>query len=681
MWCSTFYDKIYLDIINSNKSTMFKGIIEMSVKWEFPSNDYGILNGIGEAGIETFKGLPYRSLAREICQNSLDAALVQSQPVRVEFMSSFLLDKDIPDFDALKKALKLCYEFWAEQKNKKTMDFFQQAMKVSENTKISLLRISDFNTTGLTGSDQDYNTPWQNLVKASGVSDKAGFSGGSFGIGKSAPFACSDLRTVFYATQDKDGLKAFQGIARLVSFKKKGFVGLNADEISTGIGYYGETRRKSAIRECISLDQRFSRNQSGTDVFILGFQNKDNWKNEMVKSVLEDFLCAIYEGKLIVRIQEIEISKRTLAEVIEDYKEEAKTAYNYYQVLISPETEEREFQFEDLGKVKFYLLIQKNLHRRVLMSRSNGMKVFDQKNISSTIQFAGICVLNDNGINSYFREMENPQHNAWEPERHHQPKEAKKKKQSLARQIKNIVIEFGKNTTVDEMDAEGMGEFLPDNMIESSQREGEKEETVTDRTKDIDIVLSNLKTAQRGFEKLQVGKSGEEEEVIGAKIEIGTGESGGRDYGEDNPHKTKEGSSFGKEERDGNGTNGIGNTEYAVGNEDENREEIVRHLFEVHIMSVRMILVDARQKKYRLIFKPQKNAKSAYLQLQLSGEQKNVDVNILSAVRLDNQANLKCAYNKIYLDDIVETRTLSVEFCIAFSEPSSMEVSLYGYPL
>ena len=148
------------------------------------------------------------------------------------------------------------------------------------------------------------------------------------------------------------------------------------------------------------------------------------------------------------------------------------------------------------------------------MSRSNGMRVFDQKNISSTIQFAGICVLNDDEINSYFREMENPQHNAWEPERHHKPKEAKKKKQSLARYIKNIVIEFGRNTTVDELDAEGMGKFLPDNIMESGQLEDEKQEDVVDRTKDIDIVLSNLKTAQKGFEKLRAGKSGEEDEVI-----------------------------------------------------------------------------------------------------------------------------------------------------------------------
>lgn len=118
-----------------------------------------------------------------------------------------------------------------------------------------------------------------------------------------------------------------------------------------------------------------------------------------------------------------------------------------------------------------------------------------------------------------------------------------------------------------------------------------------------------------------------------------------------------------------------------MGNEDDNCEKFVSHRFEVHIMSVRMILIDARQKKYRLIFRPQKSARSAYLQLQLSGEQKNVDVNVLSAIRLENQANLKCAYNKIYMDDIVEARDLSVEFCIAFSETSSMEVSLSGYSL
>lgn len=44
-------------------------------KWNFPSNNYGQIFGIADSGVETFKGTPIKSLAREICQNSLDAAL------------------------------------------------------------------------------------------------------------------------------------------------------------------------------------------------------------------------------------------------------------------------------------------------------------------------------------------------------------------------------------------------------------------------------------------------------------------------------------------------------------------------------------------------------------------------------------------------------------------------------
>lgn len=141
-------------------------------------------------------------------------------------------------------------EYWNDGNNQKTTRFFDKAIDVFNQDFIDVLRISDFNTTGLTGSDKDYNSAWQNLVKSSGVSNKCGTSGGSFGIGKSAPFACSDLRTVFYSTIDNQGLKAFQGIARLVSFKKKKFIG--DDPTTTGIGYYG-VKEKIMLSENVYL--------------------------------------------------------------------------------------------------------------------------------------------------------------------------------------------------------------------------------------------------------------------------------------------------------------------------------------------------------------------------------------------------------------------------------------------
>lgn len=44
------------------------------IEWRFPSNDYGENKGINDSGVAMFRGTPLRSFAKEICQNSLDAA-------------------------------------------------------------------------------------------------------------------------------------------------------------------------------------------------------------------------------------------------------------------------------------------------------------------------------------------------------------------------------------------------------------------------------------------------------------------------------------------------------------------------------------------------------------------------------------------------------------------------------
>ena len=50
------------------------------IKWDFP-NSGGTVKGIADAGIETFKGSLLPSLARETCQNSLDAAIGDERSV------------------------------------------------------------------------------------------------------------------------------------------------------------------------------------------------------------------------------------------------------------------------------------------------------------------------------------------------------------------------------------------------------------------------------------------------------------------------------------------------------------------------------------------------------------------------------------------------------------------------
>ncbi len=89
---------------------------------------------------------------------------------------------------------------------------------------------------------------------------------GSFGIGKAAPFACSDIRTLFYATKDINGLSAFQGIAKLVSFREKGLF-KDRDSITTGTGYYSADKKNNPLRECRSIDLNYTRKKYGTPVW------------------------------------------------------------------------------------------------------------------------------------------------------------------------------------------------------------------------------------------------------------------------------------------------------------------------------------------------------------------------------------------------------------------------------
>lgn len=264
------------------------------------------------------------------------------------------------------------------------------------------------------------------------------------------------------------------------------------------MGFYGETRKNAAIPECISLDRKFRRRTSGTDVFIAAFSEGKNWQDDIIRSVLSEFLISVFQNDLVVSVGDTEISSETLPALVEKYREVIPEVFNYYQAMTSDKAVVISERFQDLGTIELHLLIQKDLHRKILMSRSSGMKIFDQNRISGTIFFAGVCILKDEKINAYFREMENPQHDAWEPERHSEPSAAKKNKQALSRRLKEIVQQYGMQTTLEEVDAEGMGEFLPDD--EGVSDGGEKTETISSVTKDFDVAMSDIQTGQKGSE-------------------------------------------------------------------------------------------------------------------------------------------------------------------------------------
>ncbi|MCF2627547.1 hypothetical protein I6E36_05560 [Fusobacterium mortiferum] len=617
-----------------------------NIGWNFPNSNHGKVSGISEAGIETFKGSLYSSLAREICQNSLDASLDNSKPVIVEFdLKEFNLKQD-ERISELENIFEKCREYWTD---KKTLTFINKAIKVLQEEKIRVLRISDFNTTGLTGSDKIRNSCWQNLVKASGVSDKGGASGGSFGIGKSAPFACSDLRTIFYSTLDIDNIRAFQGVANIVSFYKDDNLPKEKRDWTQGTGYYGNIEDNSPIKEIQSFGN-YIRKTSGTDIFVIGFMKDDSWKDEIVKAVLEGYLISILRENLVVKVDEIEISSKTLNLLIEKYKEDISLTYNYYQVLTS-NIVPIEYNFEDLGKLSFYLDIKKDLKRSILMARSNGMKIFDKKGISSVIQFAGVCILEDEKINSYFREMETPQHNNWEPDRHSNPKEAKKKRTALYKYLKDTIFSKASETITDEVDAVGVGEFIPDSEDIDIKNSENTKEAISNEIKTIS--LEKVKTYKSTGNSSKKGNYFDEIDGFGTLTddEILEGFQ---------PQKNNSSTSSFNSKNSG-GKSGEGN-------------DVVNEKIIVNPLKMRLVASNSINK---LNFVVDRDIDEAIIELKIAGEDRTTIPKIDEA--FDNDRNLLIiSENKVFLNNIKEKQNNSILFTLKEKENYCMEVLIYG---
>ena len=88
----------------------------MANAWRFPILDEGAEQGINDSGIATFKGSDlYNNLAREICQNSLDAKSPDKDFVIVEFNSLTLKKNDFAPLVEPGQVFKDCRTYWKDK--------------------------------------------------------------------------------------------------------------------------------------------------------------------------------------------------------------------------------------------------------------------------------------------------------------------------------------------------------------------------------------------------------------------------------------------------------------------------------------------------------------------------------------------------------------------------------------
>lgn len=434
------------------------------IDWKFPSNADGEDEDLNNPGIESFRNSPLTSLAREICQNSLDAKNKTTQaPVEVHFNVLDFSADEFPGYSELKKILSRCKEYRPD--SKMFQQFFDKAISVLSKDVIPCLLISDYQTTGLSGAGGEKGTDWYKLTRTVGSSDKAGGLG-SFGIGKFAPFANSELRTVFYSTLNLDKQYAFQGLARLVTHLSDGLP-------TRGTGYYGVTEKNGPIVARTKIPKQLVRSEPGTNILIAGFKKSDQWIDEIACAVIDSFFVAVMNDKLVVKAGNTLINRMSLPGIIESLKERSLNPFTsaYFDALISSDS--KEFinpDFDGLGQISLRVLVGKHLPKRVAMVRGSGMKIFDKGHFLTPLRFSGVFTTSGDKIDSFLKSLEPPQHDSFEPLRSDTPAEAKARLKRLYDWIRDCVRTIATEDQIDEIEIEGISKYLPDDVDEAPHK-------------------------------------------------------------------------------------------------------------------------------------------------------------------------------------------------------------------
>ena len=578
-------------------------------KWIFPPASGGDTYGFKNSDLEHFKkNSPFVSLTREIIQNSLDAKNPKStEPVRIEFEVVEQATKSFPDYKRFINILELC-RVENNEKNKEAHNFYQNAFKLFDNPHLKILKISDFNTTGLTP-----NT-WNNLVKSSGRSEKSSpTAAGSFGFGKSAPYASSKLRTIFYSSLDGSGNYLFQGKSLLQTHKD-----IDTNQETQRNGFYGiNDADLSPVSDINSINKEFAfykRDDIGTTVFIMGLIDDENWFDNIGFSVVANFFPAIDQEKLTVTIRpekkspmvikkyglenlikELTKSKAYkrndwfLQEFFEAYKESQQDDSNH---AISSITDIR-----GLGDIKVTTYQKKDLPKRTIYFRSNGMII--KKKPHTSVECISVVDIIGEKLNEYMRLMENPNHDDWEPSRAEDEAEAKK----IIKLIEDLVKE-GRAAILDiesdaEMDFEGMEKYLPDDP-DLIKAQDEDEDILEDITKPKPAKINKTKPKKFASKSPIKSPTGDDE--------------GGGSIGE-NPGTGKKGSKKGDSSPEGPGG----------GDDGQNSKN---NFLEYTLKKTRIF--SQKKGEYQVILSSSED-KKVYVKLSIKTEESDFDVPIKAA--------------------------------------------------
>lgn len=629
---------------------------DLNNKWRFPGNNYTQDQGIDTPDMETFAQDPIASLARETCQNSIDAR-IEGKTAKIHFKTFDIEKNKIPGIERIEKEIDSCMEY--RKSNKKIYESLKYMKEQLDTGLIHCIRVSDYNTIGLAGVSETDDSPFFLLTKGTGISDKSGSKGGSKGIGKFASFVASAFNTVFYSTLNLKGEKGYIGICKLCSTKMD-----NTDEKTIGIGYYGSNDKNMPIIDDLNLEINYKRETTGTDIYIFGFRKGNNWKRDLITKILDSFMSAIYYGDLEVEVDDLVINTDTLNQIIDNEDFIIKKSYSniksQYLLLSDPEVYRNELDIEDYGKVSIYLKpFSKDKSdlatNECVMIRYPYMKIKSLPRISN-VPCSAMCIIGDNTLNTILRDIENPQHTNWEINRIDDDdikSEVKHIIKALTDKIIDYVYEKLSSSDVKETDVEGASEYLPG--VDDSNIGMGEEQQVVEKPKIVKKVKNKVKD-KIGLEQNEDGNAltpdiGEHtEEGEGSPIPYGNNQSGGGD-----PH------------------NGDQETGHKEGEDDKE----IMTLTQLVGMQYRMFVTNKSTGEYFISFKSLYNEDNCELEVKyMDDSNTKYDVNIKECIINNEPYEIKDG--KVVGIKLIEGEKYKIQLLTGLNGLYTFEVKMYA---
>ena len=402
----------------------------------------------GFTGLDTasFNDLRPSRIIREVIQNSLDAAVEAGEKQSiVKFRISKIEKREVPDIEGYENHYRRARDYYV-----KNGELSDAAEKVVTDIEDALVLFSDEKQQSLSILDNGIGLDEKRMASllGQGTSVKSVSASGSYGVGHLASIPASALRYVLYGGVQKTGQRIFSGCAVLASRsgKRRPFAATGYLVKGFGSGKDGklyEFFNQKLMPEVLAANLDEISNQWGHGSVIVipafnffGFKNQKTLWESVSNVTAYNFNTAVFQGNLVVEVEESgclrRLDKNTLEDVLEVSKDKVRSArkgsffdglkpsgQSAYSTFLALNSGNRVCVETEIGSVDIGILVPAPFGKTRVDLFRNGMWITDsvyglsRSEFTSQQPFHAVISLNANEgkfLHRLVRKAEGPMH-------------------------------------------------------------------------------------------------------------------------------------------------------------------------------------------------------------------------------------------------------------------------------